>query len=156
MTKGVSNREGEEGKVSGGEQEPELAGACGAGRSLHNIPMVIGRQQRPLKGEMSQNSIQNSSFGIAFRSCNTYFNVQHFKLCSDKVMLFFIFTMYQRKSQNIRAIRKQTHIFNHSNESLCIMLLKRTNSTEEFLILTSVDAIQSLGWRRRYLQLYFN
>ena len=53
MTKGASNREGEEGKVSGGEQEPEIAGACGAGRSLHNIPMVIGRQQRPLKGEMS-------------------------------------------------------------------------------------------------------
>ena len=53
MTRGASIGKGEEGVVSGGEQEPEIAGVCGAGRSLHNIPMVIGRQQRPLKGEMS-------------------------------------------------------------------------------------------------------
>lgn len=54
MTRGASIRKGEEGVVSGGEQEPELAGAYGAGRSLHNIAMVIGSQQRPLKGEMNQ------------------------------------------------------------------------------------------------------
>ena len=53
MTRGASIRKGEEGVVSGGEQEPELAGACGAGRNLHSIPMVIGSQQRPLKGEMN-------------------------------------------------------------------------------------------------------
>ena len=53
MTRGASIGKGEEGVVSGGEQEPELAGTCGVGRSLHDIPIVIGSQQRPLKGEIN-------------------------------------------------------------------------------------------------------
>ena len=44
------------------------------------------------------------------------------------------------ESLTIGAIRKQILIFNHFNESLCIMLVKRTNSTE-LLILGSVDGI---------------
>lgn len=81
------------GKDSGGEQEPELAGAWEAEKGFALYSHLTRGHQRPLEGEMNQNSILNSSFGIAFRSCITLIivfpMVKKTKMCTLRVNFIF-------------------------------------------------------------------